>query len=231
MGRGSGARLSWDGYAAGWAALHLGVDPRRSSVWVRGWLRLSYVVGRALARAGVRPGAVTLIGVLLAAAVPAVVVPRGWYLFVAAGLVLLSAIADSADGAVAVISSRTTRVGAFDDSMADRLSEAAWLLALWLVGAHGLLVVGCGALAWLHEYARARAAASGLSGSVGVITKAERPTRVIAVIAALVLGGVGWFVNPGLTPGAVTVVLALWALLGVLGLIRLTSSLRGALKT
>jgi CDP-diacylglycerol--glycerol-3-phosphate 3-phosphatidyltransferase len=226
---GRGPTLTWDGYAAGWAALHLGVDPRRSSVWVRCWLRMSYVVGRGLARIRVRPGAVTAVGLLLAAAVPVAAVFRGWYLFAAAGLTLLSAVADSADGAVAVISSRTTRIGAFDDSLADRFSEAAWLLGLWLVGAHGLLVAGCGALSWLHEYVRARATACGLT-RITVVTTAERPTRVIAVVAAFVLGGLTFAVSPGLTPGVVTVVLALWALLGALGLIRLIRVVRAALR-
>jgi CDP-diacylglycerol--glycerol-3-phosphate 3-phosphatidyltransferase len=190
---------------------------------------MSYGVGRGLARIRVRPGAVTAVGVLLAAAVPVAAVFRGWYLFAAAGLALLSAVADSADGALAVISSRTTRLGAFDDSLADRFSEAAWLLGLWLVGAHGLLVAGCGALSWLHEYVRARAAACGLT-RLTVVTTAERPTRVIAVVAAFVLGGLTFAVSPGLTPGVVTVVLALWALLGGLGLLRLIRVVRAALR-
>jgi phosphatidylglycerophosphate synthase len=228
--RGSrGTRLSWDGYSAGWAALHLGVDPRHSSRYVHGWLRLSYGVGRGLSRLGLRPGVVTLLGLLFAAAVPVVAVLRGWWLLAAAGLVLLSALADSADGAVAVISSRASRVGAFDDAMADRLSEAAWLLALWLVGGHGLVVVACGALSWLHEYARARAAAGGVSG-IGVITTAERPTRVMSTIIAFVVGAVAWLINPGLTPGAVTVVLAVWAVLGLLGTLRLVSNVRNTLR-
>jgi CDP-diacylglycerol--glycerol-3-phosphate 3-phosphatidyltransferase len=221
-------RLSWDAYAAGWAALHLGVDPRRSSLLVRGWMRLSYVVGRGLSRLGVRPGAVTLLGLLLSLAVPVAAVWRGVFFFAAAGLVLLSALADSVDGAVAVMSARASRLGAFDDGLADRVGEAAWLTALWLVGGHGVVVVACGAVSWLHEYVRATAARSGMH-DIGVITVNERPTRVIAVIAALTLGGLTWMVNPRLVPGAVTVVLAIWLLLGVLALIRLVATVRKSL--
>jgi CDP-diacylglycerol--glycerol-3-phosphate 3-phosphatidyltransferase len=224
-----GDRLSWDGYAAGWAALHLGIDPRRSSASVRSWLRLSYTVGRALARIGVKPGAVTLAGLVLSAAVPVVAIFRGWYLIAAAGLVLLAAIADSTDGAVAVMTARASRLGSFDDAVVDRVCEAAWLLALWLVGAHGLVVVGCGALSWLHEYVRARAAVSGYHG-VGVITSNERPTRVIAVVLAFVLGTFAGWINMNLVPGTMTVVLAFWLVLGVIALLRLTGTVRAGLR-
>jgi CDP-diacylglycerol--glycerol-3-phosphate 3-phosphatidyltransferase len=186
-------------------------------------------VGRGLAGIGLGPAVVTVLGLLLSVAVPLVVLPRGPWLFVAAGLVLLSALADSADGAVAIVTGRTSRIGAFYDALADRVSEACWLFALWLVGAHGLLVVACGGLAWLHEYARARAWTSGLPG-VGAITAAERPTRVIAVILALTLGGVAYLVNPRLTPGVLTIVVSIWTLLGILGAARLLSAIRSLLR-
>jgi CDP-diacylglycerol--glycerol-3-phosphate 3-phosphatidyltransferase len=172
---------------------------------------------------------VTALGLLFSIAVPVVVVYRGWFFFAGAGLVLLAAIADSTDGAVAVMTARASRLGAFDDGLADRLSEAAWLFGLWLVGGHGVLVAACGAVSWLHEYARARAGAVGMSG-IGVVTVNERPTRVIAVIAALVLGGLAWMINPHLVPGTVTIALAFWLLLAVLGLIRLVAVVRGALR-
>jgi phosphatidylglycerophosphate synthase len=183
-----------------------------------------------MARTGIAPDTITVIGLLISAAVPVVVLVGRWWLFVAAGLVLVSAIADSLDGAVAVITGRTSRVGAFSDAMADRLSEAAWLLALWLYGVPGILVVGCGALAWLHEYARARATASGLRG-IGVVTVAERPTRVILVVVALVLGGLTAFYSHRLAAGAMTVVVSLWTVLGVLALARLYTTIRATLST
>jgi CDP-diacylglycerol--glycerol-3-phosphate 3-phosphatidyltransferase len=209
--------------------LHGGVDPRRSSAFISTWLRLSYGLGRGLARLGLGPTAVTALGLLLSAAVPLIVLPRGPWLFLAAVLVLLSALADSADGAVAIVTGRTSRIGSFYDALADRVSEACWLLALWLVGAHGLAVVACGGLAWLHEYARARASLSGLPG-LGAVTVAERPTRVIAVILALGLGGLAWIVNPRLTPGVLTIVVSVWILLGLLGGARLLSAIRARLR-
>ena len=178
---------------------------------------------------GLRPGAVTLLGLLLSIAVPVAAVYRGGWLFAAAALVLVAALADSADGAVAVMTDRTSRLGAFDDSVADRLSEAAWLLALWLVGGQGLLVAGCGALAWLHEYIRARSIVSGMTG-IGLITTGERPTRVIVTFASLAVGGVAWIIDPDLTPGAVTVVLAMWGVLGLIGTTRLLAAIRATLR-
>jgi len=224
-----GDRLSWDEYAARWTTMHGGVDPRRYGTVVRGWLRLGYALGRACAAVGLRPNVITFAGLVLALAVPAVAVLRGPWMFVAAALVFLSAVADTVDGSVAVITSRSTGLGSFYDSLADRVSEAAWLLALWLLGAPGWLMVVCGGLAWLHEYARARATVAGLA-DVGVITVAERPTRVALVIAALVLGGVAWMINPHLTPGTVTVVVAVWVVLGLIGAARLTGVIRAALR-
>jgi phosphatidylglycerophosphate synthase len=203
--------------------LHGGFDVRGSQVVVAGWMRLSFATGRLLARVGLSPAAVTAIGLLLSLAVPLVVLPRGVWLFVGAGLVFLSALADSSDGAVAIITGRTSRIGSFYDSV------AAWLLALWLLGTPGLLVAACGALAWLHEYARARAALAGMPG-VGAVTVAERPTRVLLVIAALVAGGLVWFISPRLTPGVITVVVAVWFVVGLLGGSRLLTAVRATLR-
>ena len=222
-------RPSWNDYSARWAALHGGVDPRRSSVPTRLWIRLAYGVGRGLSALRVAPDAITVVGLLLSAAVPVVVLFGGWWLLAAAGLVLASAVADSADGAVAVLTGRTSRLGAFTDAMADRLSEAAWLLALWLAGVPGILVAACGALSWLHEYARARAAAAGMSG-VGVVTVAERPTRVILSVVALGLGGAASVVSDRLAAGVMTIVVAVWVLLGLLGGARLLTAIRTALR-
>ena len=146
----------------------------------------------------------------------------------AAALVLLSALADTADGAVAVITSRTTRLGSFYDSLADRVGEARGCWRCGCSARPGSLVVVCGALAWLHEYARARATVVGMAG-IGVITVAERPTRVALVIVALTLGGFSWIINPHLTPGTITVVVAVWVVLALLGAARLSSAIHAGL--
>jgi phosphatidylglycerophosphate synthase len=216
--------LSWDQYATRWSGLHGGVDPRDGSPLVRGWLRLAYGVGRFLARLGVRPATVTLAGFLLCALVP-VVVRAGWLgPVLGAVLVVLSTVADSADGAVAVITNRVTRLGYVYDSVADRLGEVAWLVALWLLGVPAWLVITTGGLAWLHEYLRARATAAGMK-EIGTVTVAERPTRAIAVTAGLLLAGAGGLVSRDLAVGTATMATAIWLLLGAVGLLQLIAAM------
>jgi CDP-diacylglycerol--glycerol-3-phosphate 3-phosphatidyltransferase len=95
---------------------------------------------------------------------------------------------------------------------------------LWVLGAPGWLVTCCGAISWLHEYVRARAAIAGLQG-IGVVTVGERPTRVLAAGFGLGLGGVAGLVAPQLA-GTVTAAAAVWALLGSLGLAHLSAAVR-----
>jgi CDP-diacylglycerol--glycerol-3-phosphate 3-phosphatidyltransferase len=220
--------VNWDGYASAWAGLHGGFDPRRASPPVRGWLRVAYSMGKLLARLGVSPTAVTVAGLVAAAAVPAMAaLGPGWPLG-AAGLVLLGAVADSADGAVAVVAGRTSRRGYVYDSLADRVGELCWAAAFWAVGVPWPLPAGCVALSWLHEYARARATAAGMSG-IGVVTVGERPTRVSVALVGLLLAGATGLLAPEFAAGTATVVAVVWALLAAIGLGQLISAIRAAL--
>ncbi|MFI5914947.1 CDP-alcohol phosphatidyltransferase family protein [Dactylosporangium sp. NPDC051541] len=177
--------LDWDGYCARWSAAHGGYDPRTAPSLVRGWLRLGHTLGAALLRAGVgSPNTVTSFGLLFSLGVPpvAALAPLGalW----AAILILLAAFADTIDGVLAVIADRATRLGQVYDSAADRLSEAAWLVAFALLGAPVWLTVAAGGTMWLHEYVRARATVAGLP-DIGTVTIAERPTRILIAIFGL----------------------------------------------
>jgi CDP-diacylglycerol--glycerol-3-phosphate 3-phosphatidyltransferase len=210
--------MTWDEYATGWRELHGGYDPRTGSAFARGWLRFAYAVARVAVRAGATPAVVTGVGVALSLCVPAVArLP-----LLAAVLVALSAVADSVDGAVAVLTGRASRAGHVYDSLADRVSEACWLVALWLLAAPGWLLLCCGGLSWLHEYVRARAAAAGMS-EIGVVTVAERPTRVILAVASLVVAGF-------LPAPAVTAVVAVWTVLAAVGLGQLLVAVRARLR-
>lgn len=222
MGR---RRLSWDEYAVGWARLHGGFDPRKAGPLVRGWLRVAYVIGSGLARAGVAPAAVTFAGLVLCVCVPLLADRPA----LAAVFVLLAAMADSADGATAVVSGRATRLGYLYDSLADRLGEAAWLVAFWLVGAPGTLVVAAGAMSWLHEYVRARVTAAGMR-DIGVVTVGERPTRVSIAFVGLLLAGAVKLVQSDLPAGTITVVTAVWVLLSLVGLLQLLAAFHRALR-
>ena len=219
---------TWDQYATRWAGLHGGVDPRTSSAPVETWLRISYRIGRLLARIRVRASMVTTAGLVCNLLVPAVTVQHQYWPLVAAGLILLSGLLDTLDGAVAVITNRVTRLGYVYDSVADRLGEAAWVLALWLIGAPGWLAVLVGGLAWLHEYIRARATAAGMS-EIGVVTIGERPSRLILIVIGLVLVGLSRIVAIDLPAGTATIVAAIFALLSAVGIIQLVAAVQTAL--
>jgi CDP-diacylglycerol--glycerol-3-phosphate 3-phosphatidyltransferase len=221
-------KVGWNGYATRWAALHGGYDPRSAGAVVGGWLRVAYGIGCVLARLRVSPTAVTAFGVLLCVAVPFAARRGGYGLLAGALLVVLAAVADSVDGAVAVIAGRVTRLGYVYDSVADRLGEAAWLVAFWVAGVPVPLVLAAGGLSWLHEYVRARAVSAGMK-EIGVVTVGERPTRVSITVIGLLLGGAAGFVQPDLAPGTMTVLLAVWALLALFGLFQLLGAVRRTL--
>lgn len=220
--------LSWDQYATRWASLHGGVDPRRASSVIRGWLRWSYRLGWVLGKARVAPAAVTAANLLFCLAVPVVCAFGGPAPVFGGLLVVLAAVADSLDGAVAVLTRRVTKLGYVYDSVADRLGELAWLVAFVVVGAPVWLVVVCGAVTFLHEYLRARATAAGMT-EIGVVTVAERPTRVILAAVGLVLSGVGAMFGHGLSVGGMTVLSSVWLLLGLIGLVQLVVAVRAVL--
>lgn len=221
--------LTWEQYATAWAALHGGFDPRRASPVVRGWIRLAYAGGSLLGRLRVAPTAVTTLGLLICLAVPVAASRGPGGALVAAGLVLLAGVADALDGAVAVATRRTSRLGFVYDSVADRVGEAAWLAGLWLAGAPAGLVVAGGAASWLHEYVRARAAAAGM-GDVGVVTVAERPTRVLVALVGFLLAGAAGLIEPDLLAGTATVAAVAWLFFATFGLGQLFGGVRRALR-
>jgi phosphatidylglycerophosphate synthase len=208
--------VTFQEYTEAWARLHGGFDPRTGSVFVRGWVRIAYSVGSRLVWAG--PSSITLAGLILCVLVPLAGLLPG------AALVLLAALADSLDGAVAVLSGRVTRLGYVLDSVADRVGEAAWLTAFWLGGAQAWVVVAAGATSWLHEYARARATAAGMS-EIGAVTVGERPTRVLIALFGLLVAGIAGHASSVLTVGA-----AVWLGLAVIGLGQLAVAIRRELR-
>jgi phosphatidylglycerophosphate synthase len=221
--------LTWEEYAAAWSELHGGFDPDSASPLVRGWVRLAYRGGSLLGRLRIGPTTVTVAGLLLCVAVPfaALLGPAG--LLLGGLIVLLAGFADGLDGAVAVVTGRTTRIGFVYDSAADRLGEAAWLVAFWLAGVPAWLVVAAGAVSWLHEYVRARAIAAGMR-EIGAVTVGERPTRVSVAISALIVGGVAGLVRDGWDATVVTVGASVWLALAVVGLAQLTVAVRRELS-
>jgi phosphatidylglycerophosphate synthase len=210
----------WDEYATAWSRLHGGFDPRQASILVRGWVLGAYKIGSWLGRKRISPLSVTIAGVVLCLAVPLAALAGPAGLAAGALLVLLAAMADGLDGAVAVVTGRVSRAGFVYDSVADRVGEVGWLAAFWVAGAPGWLVVAAGAASWLHEYVRARAAATGMA-EIGAVTVGERPTRVSIAFTGLVLGALS-------VP--VFIFAAAWLLMQTIGFAQLVFAVRRALS-
>ncbi len=131
-----------------------------------------------IAKTGVSPNTLTIIGFILSA-MAAVLVARG--LFIAAGVtILVAGLFDMLDGALARKTNRTTRFGAFLDSLLDRLSEGLLFLAIIFnfakTGQTNYILIGAATLlvTQLVSYSRARAEAIGIECEVGFFTRAER---------------------------------------------------------
>jgi CDP-diacylglycerol--glycerol-3-phosphate 3-phosphatidyltransferase len=156
-----------------------------------------------LARSGVTPNTLTVIGLLLSI-VTAVVVAQG-FLLAAGLLVLFAGIFDMFDGAMARVSNTATTFGAFIDSTLDRYSESIILFGLlyyalqrpllhdtlwpfapeqqWMIALIFIAVVG----SLMVSYAKARAEGLGLECKTGLLA---RPERVVILAIGLLLSGV-----------------------------------------
>ncbi len=208
-------------YLRRWSTLHGGARP---TGLVGGWLWLVHAVASPLARRRVPPDAVTGLGLAVACTAPLVASWEPLGAALAAGIVALSALVDSLDGAVAIMTGRTTRWGAVLDAVADRISDAAFVATFWIVGAPAGLCVAAVALGWLQEYTRARAGAAGLA-ELAVLTVNERPTRVLVVVMFLIAG----VARPTDDPGWGALGAAALVVLGFIGLVQLLVVVRGRL--
>src|SRR5579883_1463756 len=160
---------------------------------------------RPLARLGINPNVVTLLGLLLSI-VTASVIASG-YVGAGGALVLFAGIFDMFDGAIARVRNAATTFGAFLDSTLDRYSESIilggllfyalqrpglhealwpwaneqqWMIVLVFVSAIGSLMV---------SYAKARAEGLGLECRTGLLA---RPERVVILAVGLLTGTTIW---------------------------------------
>jgi len=135
-------------------------------------------VGAQIKRTGIRADHLTLLGIAMAAAA-AVAIGAG---ALRAGLVLLilTALPDVLDGAVAKASGTASPRGAFFDSVADRFTDAllllgvAWYLADTQPGRIALLPMAVLGASMLISYERAKAEALGYNAKGGLMERAER---------------------------------------------------------
>ncbi|MCU1657418.1 MAG: CDP-alcohol phosphatidyltransferase [Pseudonocardiales bacterium] len=144
-----------------------------------------------LARAGVTPDAITVVGTVGAVAAALTFFTHGWW-FSGTLLVWGFVMLDLLDGAVARASGRNSKFGAVLDSSCDRIADAAIFGSIgWYFALHGqrwmlLAALLCLVLGSLTSYIRARAEGVGLTATVGI---AERADRLIIVLVGTGMSG------------------------------------------
>jgi CDP-diacylglycerol---glycerol-3-phosphate 3-phosphatidyltransferase len=147
-----------------------------------------------LARAGVTPDMVTILGTVGAVASAVFLIGTG-HLFWGAFAVTVFVLLDMLDGALARARGGGSVWGAVLDSTGDRAADAAIFGALiWWFSGPGdnrlivLLALLCLVLGVLTSYIKARAEGVGLTCDVGIV---ERTERLILVLAGTGFAGLG----------------------------------------
>jgi archaetidylinositol phosphate synthase len=149
-------------------------------------------VGRAFSKVGISPTAWTAVGVAVSLLAAASYSTSHFYGEVLGGaLVLVAGWFDIVDGAVARVTGRTSKMGAFLDSTLDRVAEVALFLGILLGGfAPAYLVLLSLSLSLLVSYTRAKGDALGVALSgVGI---GERSERLLVIAVASLVGLLYW---------------------------------------
>jgi len=184
--------------------------PRESALlrvkegYTTGVRRLAFRSMRGLARTRVTPDALTTLGLVICSAAAVAVYFEyrneiAWF-WTGAFLFLAGSLLDVLDGALARQSGRGTPFGAFLDSTTDRVGEAVMLGAIALVFARDGNEIALGATfgamtaSFLVSYTRARAEALGLKGDVGIGSRAERVSVIVAGLFLAPWGVLPWAV-------------------------------------
>lgn len=140
--------------------------------------RLTQPIGQLLAKSGLTPNTVTILGFLLGVVAALLVGTR--HLLWAGFVLLISGFFDLLDGTLARLTQKTTQFGAVLDSTLDRVSEIALLSGILVLYIRQesttgvLLVFATVAGSVLVSYVKARAEGVGLSCKEGLFTRAER---------------------------------------------------------
>ena len=181
--------------------------------------------GHGLARAGVSANTVTYVSLLLATA-SGVLAALGAFV-PASAMVLASGVCDALDGIVARARNEVTPYGALLDSFVDRLSDAAPLLGLAVLGTGAglnvpqLTLAAAAALVASFAVSYARARALSLGADLPQLFM-RRPERVMLVAASLAAGP--------LSPWACIAGTALLAVLACLGAVFAMRTARSSLR-
>ena len=175
--------------------------------------RVVVPIGRGMARAGLTPNGITTLGLVgVFAGITVLLLGRpvlgGW-------IVAVATILDAFDGTVARLTDSQTEMGAFYDSVADRIADAtifaacAWVARdrPWVFA--GVMIAFGAAL--ITSYVRAKAESLGFDATVGLI---ERPERVAIILPAVGYGFLGWGAWMLAIGGVITIGQRLYAVIG-----------------
>ena len=168
-------------------------------------------VGQQLRRTGISADHLTLIGVAMAVGA-SVAIGMG-ALRLGLLLLVLTALPDVLDGAVAKASGTASPRGAFFDSVADRFTDAllfmgvAWHLTNTNPGRIVLLPMAIMGLSMLISYERAKAESLGYDAKGGLMERAE---RIIVLLFSQFLIPVLWVMLIGTAITAVTRFAKVW---------------------
>jgi len=175
---------------------------------VKGWLNISYLITKPLAKIRISPNGLTIFGLVFG-----VLLYLNSQSIWAPILLVLSLICDGLDGSLAIITEKSSKWGAILDSVIDRLTEVFWVLALYSLGINLNLLIAVLILSTVQEYLRARAGGVGVV-EVGVVTYAERPVRASFVFIALIAFN--------LDLNILDQIIGIWLLLQIISLIKIS---------
>jgi CDP-diacylglycerol--glycerol-3-phosphate 3-phosphatidyltransferase len=170
--------LTKEAFNAKWSTLHSDAPIKGAVAW---WLNISYRFGLVATLLRISPNVLTLLG-LLSAAMTAITATSWWAIL----FLVFSLFCDGIDGSVAIFQKRESAWGATLDSVVDRVSEAFWLYALYVIGVPAWLAIALWSIAAFQEYARAKLSSLGVR-DIGVVTPAERPVRASFLFITLTM--------------------------------------------
>jgi CDP-diacylglycerol--glycerol-3-phosphate 3-phosphatidyltransferase len=197
------------------------------------WRRRVEPIAAGFGRLGLTPNALTLIGFGIALVAAWFASERAW---LAAGLaVVIGAVFDLFDGALARATGQASKFGAFLDSTMDRWGEAVVYVGLII----GLQEVGytlgppvaaaAMVAAFMVSYARAKSESLGFTPGRGMasIGLAPREVRIVILTIGLLAAGILGAAEPGRGqfPGAATYTMSWLVLVGSLALITVLATI------
>jgi CDP-diacylglycerol--glycerol-3-phosphate 3-phosphatidyltransferase len=152
-------------------------------------------IATGFGRLGLTPNHLTLIGFGIAV-LAALAAARGWW--IEAGLlVIVGGVFDLFDGALARATGRTSKLGAFMDSVFDRAGEAVVYVGIIAAtaaanfGGASLVAASAMAASFMVSYVRAKSESLGFTAGTGMaaIGLAPREVRLVILTIGLILTG------------------------------------------